>query len=240
MHPCPSCQATLQIPPHDFKADAICDRCGGVWISALTLKSTLQSWRIQAKFVESGPSADFCPNCGPIPLDEGTLLGQDGLYCSSCRGVFMRKALKYERVQTTPLPERTSQKGSAQPPLAQSPKSHSSSSQSLNKTLINSKLSEHSKQPSTQVNVQQTQKVNKSETNQSIKTAKPKAPRRLKSEIKSSRKPPSKKVNKPTLPRTKKIKPPAARDLDFNKSDAAWILILLVGIIISLSYWMNP
>lgn len=123
MHSCPSCQATLQTPPLDLKADAICDRCGGVWISASTLKSALQAWRIQSKFVESGPSSDFCPSCGPVPLDEGSLLGQDGLRCSSCRGVFMRKALRYERQQVSinrPAPKAPAPK--APVPKAPAPK----------------------------------------------------------------------------------------------------------------------
>ena len=97
MYACPSCQSTLQTPPVGWHADLHCDHCGGVWISAKTLKSALNSWRVSALFEENSPSADFCPICGPVPLDEGTILGQEGLSCSSCRGVFMRRALRYER-----------------------------------------------------------------------------------------------------------------------------------------------
>lgn len=112
MYACPSCQSTLQTPPVGWHADLHCDRCGGVWISDKTLKSALKSWRVSALFEEHSPSADFCPICGPVPLDEGILLGQEGLSCSSCRGVFMRRALRYERApQDFPrTPPRSKQK----------------------------------------------------------------------------------------------------------------------------------
>ena len=88
MNPCPSCQSTLQTPPVGWHADLRCDQCGGVWLSATRLEVTLTSWQITADFSEGSPSTDFCPSCGPVPLDEGTLLGQRGLSCSSCGGVF--------------------------------------------------------------------------------------------------------------------------------------------------------
>lgn len=237
MHPCPSCQATLQIPPHDLKADAICDRCGGVWLSATTLKATLQSWRIQAKFVETGPSADFCPSCGPVPLDEGTLLGQDGLHCSSCRGVFMRKALKYERTQSTPIAKKTTQTNLVQSKPNQSPEAQPYPSQTATSSPIISSSTGHSKQQSTPIKArQQKARVDRWKSNQSIK---PKAINKSKAENKSTQIISSKKTKSLSLPKTK-TEPPTTSNLDFNKSDAAWIMILLVGIIISLSYWMNP
>ncbi len=193
MHSCPSCQATLQTPPLDLKADAICDRCGGVWISASTLKSALQAWRIQSKFVESGPSSDFCPSCGPVPLDEGSLLGQDGLRCSSCRGVFMRKALRYERQQVSinrPAPKAPAPKAPA--PKAPVPKA-----------------------PAPKAPVP--------------KAPAPKAPAPKASQQKNIKKKKSK------TPKDK-----AKSELDFNKNDAIWITVLLVAIMISLIYWMNP
>ena len=36
------------------------------------------------------------------------------------------------------------------------------------------------------------------------------------------------------------LKSQSKTELDFNKSDAAWIAVLLIGISISLIYWMNP
>ena len=98
MSECPVCQSQLRPPPAGWHADSHCSRCGGVWISAKSLKSILQNWEINARFVEHGPSADFCPTCGPVPMDEGVLLDHRGLVCGSCRGVFLRKPLREPRV----------------------------------------------------------------------------------------------------------------------------------------------
>ena len=104
MSPCPVCQSQLRPPPVGWHADAHCSRCGGVWISAQHLDNILQSWKISAQFVEHGPSADFCPECGPVPMDDGTLLGQRGLVCGSCRGIFLRKPLREPRTQSREEP----------------------------------------------------------------------------------------------------------------------------------------
>ncbi|MAD61867.1 MAG: hypothetical protein CMH49_10220 [Myxococcales bacterium] len=227
MHPCPSCQATLQTPPHDFKADAVCDRCGGVWMSSATIKSTLQSWRIKAQFVEIGPSADFCPSCGPVPLDEGTLLGQEGLRCSSCRGVFMRKALKYERsphpsVSTQP-PRQANTIERARPSLPQA-------------------IREQSKPPQVEVNpITQPEQFKKAP--QKKEPAQPIKSPQAKTQLRSQKPPQPKRQIKAKAHISHKsnhLKSQSKTELDFNKSDAAWIALLLIGISISLVYWMNP
>ena len=100
MSECPVCQSQLRSPPAGWHADSHCSSCGGVWISATRLESTLQKWDVSARFIEQGPSADFCPECGPVPMDDGTLLGQRGLVCGSCYGVFLRKPLREPRSTT--------------------------------------------------------------------------------------------------------------------------------------------
>ena len=62
------------------------------------------------------------------------------------------------------------------------------------------------------------------EVNQSIK---PKAISKPKVENKSTQRTALKKTNSSTLPKTKVT--PSTSNLDFNKSDAAWIMILLWG-----------
>lgn len=239
MHPCPSCQATLQTPPHDFKADAVCDRCGGVWMSLATIKSTLQSWRIQAKFIESGPSADFCPSCGPVPLDEGTLLGQEGLHCSSCRGVFMRKALKYER--SSAPQELLKPQPKAQTKLVDHPPPSSGFPQASPKQP---QLRQSPQRQAQQPRQFKTAAKQKDPIN-SRETAQPKTQEPTKVQKKRGRPSKAKEQNK-THPKTTKMNksnqfsPQPKKDLDFNKSDAAWIALLLIGISISLMYWMNP
>lgn len=104
MAQCPVCQFDLQPPPVGWHADAHCGRCGGVWITSSRLEDALTRWRVNASFEEHAPSTDFCPSCGPVPLDEGTLLGQTGLSCSLCGGVFMRQPLRYERSKQTAIP----------------------------------------------------------------------------------------------------------------------------------------
>ena len=104
MSPCPVCQSQLRLPPAGWHADSHCSRCGGVWITAQHLDTILQSWKISAQFVEHGPSADFCPECGPVPMDDGTLLGQRGLVCGSCHGIFLRKPLREPRTPSREEP----------------------------------------------------------------------------------------------------------------------------------------
>ena len=227
MHPCPSCQATLQTPPHDFKADAVCDRCGGVWMSSATIKSTLQSWRIKAEFIESGPSADFCPSCGPVPLDEGTLLGQDGLRCSSCRGVFMRKALKYER--------------SPNPSVSTKPQLQANTSERARPSLPQA-IHEQSKPPQVEVNLTNQPEQSK-KTPPKKEQVKPIKSPQAKTQLRPQKPTQSKRQIKAKAPASRKsnhLKSKSKTELDFNKSDAAWIAVLLIGISISLIYWMNP
>lgn len=116
MAQCPTCQSNLQPPPVGWHADAHCTRCGGVWISNDRLKEALRLWRITATFKEENPTADFCPQCGPVPLDEGSLLGQAGLSCSGCGGVFMRQPLRYEGHQKQAPSPHSSVKPQAAPP----------------------------------------------------------------------------------------------------------------------------
>jgi len=97
MSECPVCQSQLRNPPSGWHADSHCSRCGGVWISAERLRLTLRKWKNTEHFIEEGPTADFCPTCGPVPLDEGTLLNQRGLMCGICGGVFLRKPLREPR-----------------------------------------------------------------------------------------------------------------------------------------------
>ena len=115
---CPSCQSSMRLAPSQLNADEYCGECGGVWITAQKLSLTQSAWGLEARFIEDGPSADFCPECGPVPLDVGTLLGETGLSCSQCQGVFMRRPLKPPRGLSSARSLRSREQPQSRPRIA--------------------------------------------------------------------------------------------------------------------------
>ena len=205
MNSCPACQATLQPPPVGWHADGLCDRCGGVWISENTLQTALMSWRVEASFIDESPSADFCPVCGPVPLDEGTLLGQKGLSCSSCHGVFMRKPLRYERPKQEVSTETK--------PFA----TQSDSTSNLDSNLANEPLPYSVSNP---INPQ----------------PKPRPPQPRPPQPR----PPQPKPKPKPKPKSKSKPKSEVNTPDVNTNDIIWFVVLILAILFSLLYWMNP
>ena len=128
--PCPLCETHLTAASEEWRADQRCERCGGVWISAQRLEREFETAGSLPKFDAEYPSANFCPVCGPVPLDQGSLSGRRGLCCGSCQGVFLYEPLSTHSTRPT------------QPVRSTQPVEDASSSSSLNSSSIDASSAE--------------------------------------------------------------------------------------------------
>lgn len=220
---CPVCQTSLRPAPTQLNADSHCSGCGGVWISADKLRALSRAWESRAMFVEEGPSADFCPECGPVPLDEGSFMDQPGLSCGQCRGVFMRSPLRERSSSHSRAPSQEIDLPSDPDPIP----------------IYSPRLSPSERATERPPEHQPTRVSEVSTTESAPETSTRRMAPRL-----SHITPSKARITTPNTKGSKSPKRAARRDslitVMIGVRDLIWFGMLVAVIIVSLLYWMNP